>query len=89
MEKGYSSLLTEAHEYAEELETSLSLRYPNPSFTLARRPEVEVEGTKIKEFLKRAIKDKLQERVKAENQHGRLFTSRWKDEELSQDARFG
>ena len=67
VEKGYSSLLTEAHEYAEELETSLSLRYPNPSFTLARRPEVEVEGTKIKEFLKCAIIDKLQETVKAEN----------------------
>ena len=32
--------------------------------------------------------DKLQETVKAENWHGRLFTSRWKDEELSQDACF-
>ena len=67
MEKGYSLLLTEAHKYAKELETSLSLRYPSPSFTLARRPEVEVEGTKIKEFLKRAIIDKLQETVKTEN----------------------
>ena len=32
--------------------------------------------------------DKLQETVKAENWHGRLFTSRWKDEELNQDASF-
>ena len=32
--------------------------------------------------------DKLQETVKAENWHGRLFTSRWKDKELSQDASF-
>ena len=48
MEKGHSSLLAEAHKYAEELEISLSLRYPNPSLTSARRPEVEVEGTKIK-----------------------------------------
>ena len=48
VEKGHSSLLTEAHKYAEELEISLSLRYPNPSLTSARRPEVEVEGTKIK-----------------------------------------
>ena len=32
--------------------------------------------------------DKLQETVKAENWNGRLFTSRWKDEELSQDASF-
>ena len=48
-EKGHSSILTEAHKYAEELEISLSsLRYPNPSLTSARRPEVEVEGTKIK-----------------------------------------
>ena len=67
MEKGYSSLLTEANEYLEKQEPSLSLRYPNPSFTLARRPEVEIEGTKIKEFLRRAIIDKLQETVKAEN----------------------
>ena len=73
VEKGHSSLLTEAHKYAEELEISLSLRYPNPSFTLARRPEVEVEGTKIKELLKRAMIDNLQETVKAENWHGRLF----------------
>ena len=62
------------------------LVYPNPSFTSARRPELEVEGTKIKEFLKRTMIDKLQETVKAENLHGRLFTSCWKDEEISQDA---
>lgn len=37
VEKGHSSLLTEAHKYAEELEISLSLRYPNPSFNSARR----------------------------------------------------
>ena len=48
VEKGHSSLLTEAHKYAEELEISLSLWYPNPSFTSARIPEVEVEGTRIK-----------------------------------------
>jgi len=88
VEKGHSSLPTEAHKYAEELEVSLSLRYPNPSFTSARRPEVEVEGTKIKELLKRAMIDRLQETEKAENWRERLFTSRWKDEELSQDACF-
>ena len=43
----------------------------------------------MKGFLKRAIIDKLQETVKAENLIRRLFTSRWKDEELSQDAYFG
>ena len=47
-EKGHSSILTEEHKYAEELEISLSLRYPNPSLTSGRKPEVEVEGTKIK-----------------------------------------
>ena len=70
------------------MEISLSLRYPNPSFTLARRPEVEVEGTKIKGHLKRAMIDKLQETIKAENWYGRLFTSCWKNEELSQNACF-
>ena len=88
VETGHSSLLTEAHKYAEELEICLSLRYPNPSFTWVRRPEVGVEGTKIKRFLKRAMINKLQETAKAENWHGRLFTSRWKDEELSQNACF-
>ena len=88
VKKGHSSLPTEAHKYAEELEVSLSLRYPNPSFTSARRSEVEVEGTKIKELLERAMIDRLQETEKAENWRGRLFTSRWKDEELSQDACF-
>ena len=81
------SHLTE-NELMENEQRCLSLRYPNPSFTLARRPEVGVEGTKIKELLKCALIDKLQETVKAENWHGRLFTSRWKDEELSQDACF-
>ena len=38
--------------------------------------------------MKWALIDKLQETVKAENWHGRLFTSHWKDEELSQDACF-
>ena len=88
MEKGHSSLLTEAHKYAEELEVSLSLRNPNHSITLARRSEVEVKGMKIKELLKRAMIDKLQETIKAENWHGQFLTSRWKDEELSQDACF-
>ena len=67
VEIGHSSLLTEAHKYAEELEIKLSLRYPNPSFTLAIRPEVDIEGRKIKEHLKRAMIDKLQEAIKAEN----------------------
>ena len=38
--------------------------------------------------MKRALIDKLQETVKAEIRHGQLFTSRWKDEEVSQDACF-
>jgi len=29
VEKGHSSPLTEAHKYAEELEISLSIRYPS------------------------------------------------------------
>ena len=88
MEKGHSSQLTEAQKYAEELEISFFLRYPNPSFTSARRPELEVEGTKIKKFLKCAMIDKLQETVKAENWRGRLFTSCWKDEGLTQEMHF-
>ena len=76
----HSSLLTEAHKCEEELEISLSLRYPKPSFISARRPEVEFDGTNIKKFLKRAMIDKLQETVKPENWHGPLFTLRWKDE---------
>ena len=60
MEKVHSSLLTEAQKYAEELAINLSLRFLNPSFTSFRGPEVEVEETKIKKFLKRAMIDKLQ-----------------------------
>ena len=59
-----------------ELERLRENRYPNPSITLARRPEVEVEGTKIKELLKRAMIDKLQKTIKAENWLRRLLTSR-------------
>ena len=87
-EKGYSSLLTEAHKFAEELGINLSLKYPNPSFTSTRRPDVEFEGTKIKEHLKHELVYKLQETIKAEKWHGRLLSLRWTDEELSQEMCF-
>ena len=65
-DKAHSSLVTEAHKYAEELGISLPLKHPDPSCNLHQDQEVLIEGTKVKKHLKNAMMEKLQQNIKAE-----------------------
>ena len=76
-EKGYTSIIKEAHRYARELRTTLNLNHPEPSFRSDLDPEVEVKGQKIKQHLKRSLEDNLQEEIREEKWHGRLLDMRW------------
>ena len=44
VEKGHTSLMKEAHKFAEELGTSLPLEYLQPSCRYVSDPETEIKG---------------------------------------------
>ena len=44
IEKGQASLMKEAHKFAKELGTSLSLEYSQPSCWPVSDPETEIKG---------------------------------------------
>ena len=75
VEKGHTSLMKEAHKFAEELGMSLSLEYPQPSCRYVSDPETEIKGPKVKEHLKKADMEKLKEKIKEEKWHGRFLQS--------------
>ena len=54
VEKGHTSLMKEAHEFAEELGMSLSLEYPQPSCQYVSDPATEIKGPKVKEQIWRS-----------------------------------
>ena len=51
--------MKEAHKFAEELDTSLSLEYPEPSQRFVSNPETAIIGPKVKEHLKKTDMEKL------------------------------
>ena len=61
VETGRTSLMKEAHKFAEELGMSLSLEYPQPSCWYVSDPETEIKGPKVKENFKKADMEKLKE----------------------------
>ena len=62
-EKEQTSLIKEAHKFAEELDTSLSLEYPKPTCRSVSDPETEIIGPKLKEHLKQVAMEKLKEKI--------------------------
>ena len=63
VEKGQTSLMKEAHKFAEEQDTSLSLEYPEPTCRSVCDPATEIIGPKEKEHLKRVAMEKLKEKI--------------------------
>ena len=61
----------EAHRFTEELDTSLSLEYSQPSCKSVSNPEREIKGPKVKENLK-ADMEKLKENINEEKGHRQL-----------------
>lgn len=53
-EKRHSSLVAEAHKFAEKLGTTVSLKHPDPSCNSLKSSEVVIQGTKIKAHLMKA-----------------------------------
>ena len=53
-EKGHSSLVAEAHKFAEKLGTTLSLKRTDPSCNSHKSSEVLIQRTKIKAHLMKA-----------------------------------
>ena len=90
VEKGHTSLMKEAHKFAEELGKSLSLEYPQPSCRSVSDPETEINGPKVKakEHLKEANMEKLNEKINEEKWYGRFLQARREDSELSQSGCF-
>ena len=88
VEKGHTSLTKEAYKFAEELGTSLSLEYPQPSCWSVSDPKTEIKGPKVKEHLKKANMEKLKEEINEEKWQGRFLQVRWQDSELSQSGCF-
>ena len=73
VEKGHTSLMKEAHKFAEELGVSLSLEYPKPSCPSVSDPETEIKGPKVKGHLKKADMEKRKEKINEEKWHGRFL----------------
>ena len=73
VEKGHTSLMKEAHTFAEELGMRLSSEYPQPLCWSVSDPEMEIQGPKVKEHLKKADMEKLKEKIKEEKWHGRFL----------------
>ena len=88
VEKGHTLLMKEAYKFAEELGTSLSLEYPQPSCWSVSDPETEIKGPKVKEHLKKANMEKLKEKINDEKWQGRFLQVRWQDSKLSQSGCF-
>ena len=53
--------MKEAHKFAEELDTCLSLGYPEPSCRFVRDPETAITGPKVREHLKKSDMEKMNE----------------------------
>ena len=61
--KGYSSLVKDAHKYAQELGISLKLDFPEPSCCSEDTTMEALTGHHVKQHLKRAVRGRLQERT--------------------------
>ena len=55
---------------------SLSLEYPQPSCWSVSDPDIEIQGPKVKEHLKKVDMEKLKEKIKEEKWHGRFLQAR-------------
>ena len=86
--KGQTSPMNEVHKFMEELDTSLSLEYPEPSCRSVSNPETEIIGPNMKEHLKKADMEKLKEKISEERWQGRLLQARRQDSTVSQSGCF-
>ena len=87
-ERGLTSLVKDAHSYAEELGTALTLEPAESSCSSQSNSEKKITGHHVKQHLKEAVSTGLVGKVVDQKWHGRLFNSRWSDDQLSKRGCF-
>ena len=78
--KGFSSLVKDAHKFAEELGTTLTLEPAESSCSSQSNPENKITGHHVKLQLKKAVCAGLENKVQDQKWQGRLVSSRWNDD---------
>ena len=76
IEKGHTSLMKEAHKFAEKLCTSLSLEYPQPSCRSVSDPEMEMKGPKVTTSQESRYGEAEGEKVNEEKWHRQFLKAR-------------
>ena len=79
-EKGFSSLVKDAHKFVEELGTSLNLVTPKPSCSSLQVPEKRIKGHQVRQHLKKAVGEKLKAKVEDQKWRGRLLWNKREDD---------
>ena len=76
--------MKDAHRYAEELGTTLTLEPATSSCSSQSNPEKTITGHHVKQILKEAVSTRLVKKVVDQKWHDRLLSSRWSDDQLSE-----
>ena len=87
-ENGFSPLVKHTHQFSEELGTSLNLVSPEPSCSLFQAPEKSIGGHQVRQHFKKAVGEKLKEKVGDQKWQGCLLWTRWEDDQLSKRGCF-
>ena len=58
-EKGFSSLVKDAHKFAEQLGTSLTLATFDPSFSTQQVPKNRISRYQVRKHLKKDVEENL------------------------------
>ena len=65
--------MKDVHKFVEELETSLNLATPDPSCSLQQAPEERISRHQVRQNFKKAVEEKLEEKVEDQRWQGRLL----------------
>ena len=86
--KGFFSLEKDAHKFAEELGTTLTLEHAESSCSSQSNPEKKITGYHVKLQLKKAVCAGLEKKVQDQKWQSSLVSSRWNDVQLSKRGCF-
>ena len=78
----------DAKKFAEVLGTSLNLNTPEPSCNPLEALEIEIKEQQIRKHLKKAVSEKLVEKIEDQPWQGKLLRTRWQDDQLSHEGCF-
>ena len=85
--QGHQSLVKEARMFAEELGSTLDLKFPHPR-SRDYTDEADMPRDKIKRHLRKAAVEQLKTEVKEKRWQGKLLAARWEEDQLNQRGCF-